>query len=468
MRRAGISGVAQPAALLRRALGAAAAVAIALAPVHTLVRGRGGAGSGALGGELAVVVHGRLELSWPSGRAVFAPGAGTVSEPQWSADGRWLAFMRPSPTSAQPGRQPQLWVVRADGTDPARISPLGRQVTAWAWAPSGGDVLAYEVLVPRAGRTAGSYRSVLDLAAPPASARGPFSVRRLESSPGFGGTLAWAPDGASLALGYRPHSAGSQRVVVTPSSQWSPRSVYTPTQAPGSCTDLQGWWPDGRGLLVWDDPYCSASIAADGLRLTSVALASGRSSTLGTMLVHRQWVSWAPGGGLLGFVAGGDREAWAPGKRIELCPIPGGACRPVPVPPGHVALAPAWEPSGRLVYDLAPAAAAPAAHPATGSVGTWQEAPFTEARALAWYGAMRLYETGATGTPSRYLAAAGQGAHDPVATPGGLLFVRGTSLWYLRYGAAKPTSLAQGLGDPSPYGNYYGYIAWSQDFAWHS
>ena len=56
-----MSGLAQPAAAVRRALGAAAAVAIALAPVHPLARGSGGATTGRPAGGVAVVVHGRLE-----------------------------------------------------------------------------------------------------------------------------------------------------------------------------------------------------------------------------------------------------------------------------------------------------------------------------------------------------------------------------------------------------------------------
>jgi hypothetical protein len=42
-------------------------------------------------------------------------------------------------------------------------------------------------------------------------------------------------------------------------------------------------------------------------------------------------------------------------------------------------------------------------------------------------------------------------------------------LWYLRGdGATSAVRVAGGLASPSQYGNYYGYVAWYQDFAWHA
>jgi hypothetical protein len=77
---------------------------------------------------------------------------------------------------------------------------------------------------------------------------------------------------------------------------------------------------------------------------------------------------------------------------------------------------------------------------------------------------MRLYDAG------QPLRGAGAGAHDPVATPSGLFFVRGSALWYLPAGGARPVRAVGGLEGPGYFGagNYYGYIGWDQEFAWHA
>ncbi len=458
------AGAPHPVARLRRALGGLAATAIALSPVATTTRATGWVGRG----ELAVVVHGRLALYSRTGVRRYVPGRGEVSQPRWSADGRWVAFLRPSPTPAEPGRQPQLWTARANGTDVRRVTPVGTPVGAWQWAPSGPDVLGYEVPA-RSGPGPVGYYTDLVAATMPASGTGAPAVRRLARLVDSGG-LAWSPSGSELAVSYRPSVGARTMVAVTPATHWAPRALGGLTSGPGSCVQLQGWWPDGQGLIVWEDPYCSASIAADGLALASAGLDAAHPSVLATTLVHPEWVAWSPGGRSVAIVAGGNREVWYGGKHIELCRVPSGSCHALPVPSGRMALLPAWTTAGRLLYDLAPAAPAPSSQaPSTGAgTGGWQPGgPFSEASSAAWYSAMRLYEAGPDGKGPRYLAAAGPGAHDPLVTSHGLLFVRATGLWYLADGSRGPVEVASGLGDPSPFGNYYGYVEWSQDFAWH-
>jgi hypothetical protein len=95
-------------------------------------------------------------------------------------------------------------------------------------------------------------------------------------------------------------------------------------------------------------------------------------------------------------------------------------------------------------------------------------APFTQRNVATWYAHMELYVASPPGSGG-HLAGAPAGAHDPLALPDGLLFVRGAGLWYLRgHGATSAVRVAGGLASPSQYGNYYGYVAWSQDFAWHA
>jgi hypothetical protein len=86
----------------------------------------------------------------------------------------------------------------------------------------------------------------------------------------------------------------------------------------------------------------------------------------------------------------------------------------------------------------------------------------------AWYGAQRLFTAGPAGTGAHVLAGAGTGAHDPAVTSHGLLYVQDGLLRYLPGDTGQPVAVAGGLQSPGTYANsFYGYIAWSEDFAWH-
>jgi hypothetical protein len=140
-----------------------------------------------------------------------------------------------------------------------------------------------------------------------------------------------------------------------------------------------------------------------------------------------------------------------------------------------MSLDPTWAAAGRLVYVVAPAvvparAGTPAkttttAHSVTGwePTGAW-----TTKNVDAWYAAQHLYTCTSAGEACHVVVAAGAGAHDPAPTSHGLLYVDGSSLRYLPTGGRGAVTVAGGLQSPSPYGGFYGYIPWYEDFAWHS
>lgn len=80
--------------------------------------------------------------------------------------------------------------------------------------------------------------------------------------------------------------------------------VVTVPRTQGS-VELEGVSPDGKWVLYAIDPMSSASIAADGLTLRAVSVATGRSRVVADGLLYDDYRAWC--GGRLVMTAGGDR-----------------------------------------------------------------------------------------------------------------------------------------------------------------
>ena len=307
---------------------------------------------------------------------------------------------------------------RANGAGAHRLSPAGADVSEFAWVPGGGGR-------GEGGVLGGQHRLLLL-----GHFRGSAGSTKHREFGAYSDLIGFsvAPSGRALAVSYRqgpspaPGKSPTWKGVlsVVPLSGVPQRVVYTLPE--GGYVDLRpGWWPDGKGLLFWDDPAGSASIGADGLALDSLDLATGRLATLATTLTYNNWVSWSPNGTTVAIVAGGNRIIWDSAKHLVLCAMPAAHCHSVPPPSTNLmSLDPTWTASGSLVYDLArdrvperPLAARP---------GPRRQRPLyaTQRRDLVRAnGAVRSKSLGAGGHP---MAGAPAGAHDPLALPEGLLF----------------------------------------------
>lgn len=419
-------------------------------------------------GELAFVSKGELEVLGDAGdlTAVTGPSGGFDSNPAWSADGRWLAFLNSVPAGPFSVAPATLWVVHAGAPAATKVSTSG--VAEYAWSPVA-SVLAYAT-TGSGVRTPTPGNLFTDVP-------GELPVNLPGVGPGFGVTdLAWSPDGTAIA--YDDVVPGAAATATTPGR--SPVvSIGTVPAAGGISTvayqrtdgtglTLAGWWPDGRGLLFWEAP--GGGTDPDGKPLDSLAAGGSNPVLLAQTLGHpfalaadpaaavEAVVADPPGGGGLG------RSIWSPGRDVALCDLVSGACRPVAVPSGDESLAPAFTSSGTLLYATA-SASGPFGTGAGAASAGWSSGDMAE-----WDATNRLWALPPGGTAAP-LAQAGNGAllGVPAASGDGLVVVRDDALWLTSLGSTGPAVQVAGplYSNAAPSG-YYGEVDWAGTFAWSS
>ena len=424
----------------------------------------GGTGGGSWKGhgEVAYVANGQLSVLDNAGTRHAVVGPGLASMPTWSADGNWVAYLRaPRPPASQPYATPssRLWVARVDGSDAHPLTDPNLDVTEFAWSPAAGaDTLVVTTTNPPDQST--TAVSVMT----PTSA----DVRRLLTTEGAT-SFAWDRSGKDLAVTTTNPPSGSRTFTgvaeILPVGGGSPYAVFSSS---GNVLEIGGWWPNGGGLLLWEDPQGSTSIAADGIPLDSLDLSNGRVTTLATTLTYPNWYAWSPNGTTLAVTAGGDRSVWDPTRQLELCAVPLQSCTPVAQPARQISLDPTWTASGAVVFVRAPAATAADPFGAPPVLGN-SEAPYDAKTLRAWYDDQQLWTSPPTGAGTRRLPGIPTGAHDPKAAGGGLVYVLRGGLWYQPADDRTPFEIASAVGGDAAYGNdYYGYVNWAAYYAWHT
>ncbi len=352
---------------------------------------------------------GRLAVTTAQGITVVDGGRTTTiggpgaSAPAWSADGRTLAYLDGS------GR---LTVAGPSGRGPVVL--LAAPASSFAWAPAGQDL----AVAPRAGGL---------LVVTPAG-----RVTTLVPGDSFVTSFRWSPDGRSIAYAeaFPPQTAGpatrTDRLYVRATAAAAPTlGPYSPPSGDGII--IGDWWPDGRGLYLWPDPYHSSSIAADGLDLLSVPLDGTAPVSLGTTLATPRALAFSPDGSEVVVMTGGVRFI-DQGKALERCAVGSARCTPVGQPAGVVSIAPAWSPDGR-------------------SVAFVRGAAMEDPEPSAWLPTTRLAVLDAATGVVRTVAPSLAGVGDPAFAAGAthLVFQHGTGIWLLDLATGAAQQLVGGV-----------------------
>ena len=399
-------------------------------------------------GRMAFVDRGQLRvLMVASCRTRTLVSRGVGAPVRWSADGRYLAYGA--------GK-----VVPAGGGVPT--SPLGHLsfgwgsgVPGWVWSPVGHRL---------AGVTAGGGVLVGGPGAP--------SERLLPD--GWGATsVAWSPDGQTLAVSRSLYAEASppyhQEIWLLDLSTGAKRMLFALPRGKVAPPLLSGFSPDGKWLLAWEDTDNSASLAADGLPLATIAVKDGRAVPVGKgTLVYGDFVSWCTGN-LLAYVDNTGGRQVTLNDRVNFAgPAPNW---PVVTPAGPGAKA-------QLSF-VSPSCSPPGLFMVAAAVGpTTQDEPFGHEHRRIWV----LPYTGGNWRPLEAPPPKGSTDELPLWSSDGhwVAFIRttwtgtaGAGYLYLLYLGSVNHFNGHALlvGPIAPLGttsNYYGHYNWAAQVAWYS
>ena len=226
-----------------------------------------------------------------------------VADPQISADGSQVAFVRVTADEKRDTYDTDIWVVAADGREAPRQVTRGTADGTPRWSPDGRQ-LAFVRSVQRDGRAQPPQLFVLTV--------GGGEPRQITDMPRGAGTPAWSPDGRTIAFTstaraedlsakqdrpresdvrvitdpvYRANAVGDWGYIdrdrpthiwtVAVSDQTGPMATPRPVTS-GAFTEANVQWsPDGRQLYFVSNRDKESSYRPDDADLYSVAASGG-------------------------------------------------------------------------------------------------------------------------------------------------------------------------------------------------
>lgn len=272
-------------------------------------------------------------------------GEKSATAPDWSPDGRWIAFVSARGPKDKDGKEPKagLWRVPVDGGEAEALTDAKGAISAFRWSPDGGSI-AFAMADPqtdeeekaekekRDARVVDDALKMTRLYVLPVEmdAEGKRPVRKLTAGAFSVGNLAgpagfdWSPDGRTIAFSHQPNP----HINDWPRSDVSLVEVATGTVRPLAATSGAErdphFSPDGRWIAfdLTDDPPTWRGRS----RVVVVPATAGTPRRLAVTQDERpNLIGWTRDGRLL--ISETDRTV----NRLYLLPADGGV--PVEVGP---------------------------------------------------------------------------------------------------------------------------------------
>lgn len=303
----------------------------------------------------------------------------SVSDPQLSPDGDWVAYTVRGADTTRDKRQSDIWMTSWDGGRQVRLTWTPESEHAPRWSPDGGQ-LAF--LSSRGDPRDADQLWLID--------RAGGEARRITELPGGVSDYTWAPDGKRIALiagdpdpNVLPEGADSSRhrprpIVVDRFMFKEDQSGYLGERrehlylldlerraatllTPGDYDEAApAWSPDGRSIAFvsrrrpefdrtdnFDLYVVEAAPGAEPRQLTTYEGAD----------MDPDWGSrapaWSPDGRRIAYLQGGNPELiYYAGQRLAVVPVDGGPAQVLTAALDRNVLSPAWSPDGASVLFL--------------------------------------------------------------------------------------------------------------------
>jgi dipeptidyl aminopeptidase/acylaminoacyl peptidase len=294
-----------------------------------------------------------------------------VGAPQWSPDGKWIAFTVTEWNRKEDRRDSHIFLVAAEGGPPIKLTNGERGESQPQWSPDGTRIafLANRD-VPAAGAPATGGRNQVWLI----NAHGGEAEKLTDEEVGVT-QFRWSPDGNQIAYVVRdtPQDKAERdkrkkdkfdAIVVDSdflySHLWAigiaDKKKRRVTEGKFTASDPQ-WSPDGAKIA-----FVAAKLGAQESSFTDIAedrntdiyvvpAAGGQPRQLTTNLGPDEAPRWARDGRQLAYLASADPMSWA--EKSDLMIVDGAGGPPRNLTGGYpdsINGTPKWSPDGRMIY----------------------------------------------------------------------------------------------------------------------